>query len=111
MLTWPKTSPGNAGWDNVEALLLQGLAEVKESLISFCEAIIWGMEPSPDLVPLHSHETTLPISLRSFDDDLLSGIKLTSHSRYDGWFSRSFRRGKRPRAGEGSENPKKPKRT
>ncbi|KAF9225640.1 hypothetical protein BS17DRAFT_815372 [Gyrodon lividus] len=35
------TSPGNVGWDQMEALLLHGLGEVKKSLVSFCEMIIW----------------------------------------------------------------------
>lgn len=82
---------------------------MKESLVPFCETITCGtMSPCPDLSPLRSHETTLPVSLKSFDEDIVLGIKQTSHDRYYDWFTKSFRGVKPvPSAEEGTE-PVKP---
>lgn len=107
ILTCSKTSPGNAGWDNVEALLLQDLDKVKAAVISYCEIIIRDMvESPPDLTALRLHETTLPISLQSFDEDILRGIKRTSHRRYSEWFSKMFRGCKAPHVGNAGDGSK-----
>ncbi|KAG6378021.1 hypothetical protein JVT61DRAFT_13700 [Boletus reticuloceps] len=87
-------SPGNEGCEKVEALFVLGLTEVKKSIVSFCKAIICEMDSPPDLTPLISHKTALPISMKSFDGDILRGIKLTGYYRYDSWFTKEFHKGK-----------------
>ena len=73
-----KSMPSNAGQANFEAMLLKGLEEVKNLVISLCKTTIHNS--SPNLTALRSHMTQLPDSLRSFSDDILRGIKLTGHS-------------------------------
>ncbi|KAN0101083.1 hypothetical protein V8E55_001067 [Tylopilus felleus] len=85
-------SPGDIGQDNVKAMLLRELCEVKQSVISFCEMIICNAKHSPiDLTPLHSHTSILLISLESFNRNIAKGIKVTSHSQYGEWFSKLSR--------------------
>ncbi|KAG6370989.1 hypothetical protein JVT61DRAFT_10704 [Boletus reticuloceps] len=86
------SSPGNSGRDIIEAMLLRGLSKVKRSVTSLCETIIRTAEhPSIDLMALHSHTTELPVSLQSFDNDIATGIQLTSHGRYQDWFNKLSR--------------------
>lgn len=91
-------------------MLSKGLEEVKKSVISFCETIIRDSEDPPDLTSLRSHTTYLPVSLESFDEDIVKGIRATSYNRYKRWYNTLYRGVKRPRevkstaaVGEGSK--------
>ena len=89
-----KSTPSNAGQANFEAMLLKGLEEVKNSVISLCETTIHNS--SPDLTALCSHTMQLPDSLRLFSDDVLRRIKLRGHSRYASWYNKLVQGMKRP---------------
>ena len=69
-------------------MLLRGLDEVKQSVVSLCKTVTHSDKHSPyDLTPLISHPTKLSVSPQSFDKDIMIGMKATSYLRYNKWLN------------------------